>query len=424
MVARAAGAGSTRMIGQKVSQPTVARSRHHVHPSVFMFLIIPFGVMGGYLSVAVAYFLTKAGLSVGQVAGLIALGLAPHTWKFLWAPIADTTLTRKSWYLITSVLSAIGIFLTGLLPATRSSLPALSAVVLVSNIAASFLGMSVESLMAYGAPEDEKGRAGGWFQAGNLGGAGIGGGAGLWLAQRLPATWIAGAILAVACLACTIALFFIPEPPAAHREGSLGRNLLNVVKDLWSVVRSRIGYLALILCLLPIGSGAAGGLWSAVSGEWHASADVVALVTGVLAGILAAVGCLRGGWISDRMDRKMAYAGYGALQAACAIGMALTPRTEMAYIVFTSAYSLITGLTYAGFSAFTLEAMGLGAAATKYNTFAALSNMPIYYMTEIDGKAHDRWGPAGMLFTEAALCLTGLVIFLTIMKVAGRKKSP
>jgi MFS transporter, PAT family, beta-lactamase induction signal transducer AmpG len=402
----------------------VTRSRHHVHPSVFMFLIIPFGVMGGYLSVAIAYLYTKAGISVGQVAALVALSLAPHTWKFLWAPIADTTLTRKTWYLLTSVLSAVGIFATGILPTRASSLPMLSAIVLVSNIGVSFLGMSVESLMAYGAPDEEKGRAGGWFQAGNLGGSGIGGGAGLLLAQRLPAPWIAGAILAAACLACALALFFIPEPPSPHRAGSLRRDLVGVVKDLWAVAKSRRGALALILCFMPIGSGAAGGLWSAVSGDWHASVDVVALVTGILAGILAAIGCLAGGWISDRMDRKAAYACYGALQALCAIGMAIAPRTQMSYVVFTSLYSLITGLTYAGFSAFVLEAMGLGAAATKYNVFAALSNMPIYYMTMIDGSAHDRWGPSGMLFTEAALCLTGLVLFGAIWAWVTRGGKP
>ena len=388
-----------------------------------MFLIIPFGVMGGYLSVAIAYLYTKAGISVGQVAALVALSLAPHTWKFLWAPIADTTLSRKTWYLITSVLSAVGILATGILPARASSLPMLSVIVLVSNIAVSFLGMSVESLMAYGAPEEEKGRAGGWFQAGNLGGSGIGGGAGLWLAQRLPAPWVAGAILAVACLACALALFFVPEPPSPHRAGNLGRDLLGVVKDLWAVAKSRRGALALILCFMPIGSGAAGGLWSAVSGDWHASVDVVALVTGILAGILAAVGCLAGGWVSDRMDRKAAYAIYGALQALCAVGMAIAPRTQSSYIVFTSLYSLITGLTYAGFSAFVLEAMGLGAAATKYNIFAALSNMPIYYMTMIDGSAHDRWGASGMLFTEATLCLTGLVLFGAIWAWATRRQA-
>lgn len=393
------------------------RNSHHVHPSVFMFLIIPFGVMGGYLSVAIAYLYAKAGMPVAQIAMLVALSIAPHTWKFAWAPIADTTLSRKTWYVIASVLSAIGIFAIGVLPAKASSLPVLSTIVLVSNVAVSFLAMAVESLMAYCTPEQEKGRAGGWFQAGNLGGGGIGGGAGLLLAQRLPEPWMAGAILAVACLACGIALVHVPEPAAAHREGSLGRSLLNVGKDLWSVARARAGFLALVLCFLPIGSGAAGGLWSAVAGDWNASANVVAIVTGVLGGILMAVGCLIGGWISDRMHRKTAYATYGALQAACAVGMALAPRSEASYVIFTSAYAVITGLTYAGFTAVVLEAMGMGAAATKYNVFAALSNMPIYYMTEIDGRAHARWGPSGMLFTEAALCLTGLVVFLGVVTV-------
>jgi hypothetical protein len=71
-------------------------------------------------------------------------------------------------------------------------------------------------------------------------------------------------------------------------------------------------------------------------------------------------------------------------------------------VVFTLAYALIQGLTYAGFSAFVLEAMGLGAAATKYNVFASLSNFPIMYMTSIDGWAHGRFGPSGMLLMEAA----------------------
>jgi len=197
-----------------------------------------------------------------------------------------------------------------------------------------------------------------------------------------------------------------------------------VLKDVWGVARARLGFLALVLCLLPIGSGAASNLWSAVAGDWHATAETVALVTGVLGGILSAVGCLAGGWICDRMDRKNAYIIYGGLQALCAIGMALTPRTPGAYIVFTSLYALITGLTYAGFTAFVLEAMGTGAAATKYNVFASLSNTPIYFMTLIDGWAHTRWGPAGMLHTEAVVCLLGMVLFLAFTAMANKVRPP
>ncbi len=392
----------------------------HVHPVVFMFLILPFGVMSGYLTVAIAYLLSHAGLSVEKIAALVALSFLPHTWKFAWAPIADTTLSRKGWYLIACVVSSAGLWATGALPATAPGLAALSTIVLVSNVAVTFLGMSVESLMAYGTTHEEKGRAGGWFQAGNLGGSGLGGGAGLWIAQHLAAPWMAGAILGLACLLCCLGLFFVPEPHASHREGGLGRSLVNVSKDLWSVATARIGFLALVLCFLPLGSGAASGLWSAVAGDWHASANTVALVTGVVNGVVSAIGCILGGWICDRMHRQWAYAAYGVLQALCAVGMALAPRSEVTYIVFTLLYALITGLTYAGFSAFVLEAMGTGAAATKYNVYASLSNFPIMYMTRVDGWAHGRWGAGGMLYTEAAFGMLGLFLFTGVVAAARR----
>ena len=395
-------------------------SDRRAHPSVFMFLILPFGVIGGYLQVSIAYLLAQAGVPVERVAALVAVSYLPHTWKFAWAPIADITLRRKSWYVIACALTAVGLWVTGSLPATAEGLRALTVVVLISNFAVTFLGMSVESLMAYDTSAAEKGRAGGWFQAGNLGGTGLGGGAGLWLAQHLPAPWMAGAVLGVACLLCCIGLLFVQEPAAAHREGDLSRTLANVGRDLWGVARSRIGFLALFLCFLPIGSGAASGLWSAVAGDWHASANTVALATGALSGVASALGCILGGWICDRMSRQWAYALYGVLQAGCAVAMGLAPRTESSYVLFTLVYAAITGLTYAGFSAFVLEAMGTGAAATKYNVFASLSNTPIWYMTRIDGWAHTRYGPAGMLYTEAVFGMVGLVLFTVVFTTARR----
>ena len=67
----------------------------HAHPIVFLFLILPFGTISGYLTVAVAYRLSRAGLGVDQIAGLVAVAFIPQTWKFLWAPVVDTTLGRK-----------------------------------------------------------------------------------------------------------------------------------------------------------------------------------------------------------------------------------------------------------------------------------------------------------------------------------------
>jgi PAT family beta-lactamase induction signal transducer AmpG len=120
------------------------------------------------------------------------------------------------------------------------------------------------------------------------------------------------------------------------------------------------------------------------------------------------------GTCCDRMNRKMAYGLYGLLQAFAAIAMAIAPRTESMFVMFTLAYNLINGLAYAGFTAVTLEAIGLGAAATKYTVFASLSNVPIGYMTFVEGWAQTHWGSSAMLCAEAAICLTSLLAFVLV----------
>jgi MFS family permease len=234
------------------------------------------------------------------------------------------------------------------------------------------------------------------------------------MTEHLPQPWIAGAALGVACALCCVALAFVSEPPAALATGSYRRRLGEVLSDLWHVARSRTGYLALLICFLPIGTGAASNLWSAVADDWHAAADTVALVTGVFNGVVSAAGCLAGGYFADRIDRKTAYALYGLALAVCAVAMAWAPRTESMYVAFTMIYAFLQGLSYAGFTAVALEAMGLGAAATKYTLFASLSNMPIMFMTMIDGAAHTRWGAGGMLYTEAVFGVAGLAVFIAL----------
>jgi hypothetical protein len=80
------------------------------------------------------------------------------------------------------------------------------------------------------------------------------------------------------------------------------------------------------------------------------------------------------------------------------------------------------GLSYAGFTAFTLEAIGKGAAATKYNIFAALSNTPIYLMTYIVGIAYAKSGGTAMLNTEAAYAIGAIALFVLLQKIIFKSK--
>jgi MFS family permease len=142
-------------------------------------------------------------------------------------------------------------------------------------------------------------------------------------------------------------------------------------------------------------------LWSAVADDWKASANVVALVTGVLNGIVSAIGCIISGWIVDRFGRWLAYFGFGVVLALVAIVIAIIPRTPPAYQIGVLVYALFTGTNYAAFSAIVVHAIGKGVASTKYAFCQSLGNLPVVYMTALNGYVHDRYGPSWMLMTEA-----------------------
>lgn len=393
--------------------------RRHTHPSAYLFLIIPFGVASGYPMVTLAFLLSRHQVGMAAIATLAAATLMPSAWSFLFSPVVDTTLTARKWYALGIVATAAGILAMSLVPLTRANLPLLGTVSMATNFAVTFVGKATSRLIAFATPDGEKGRVSGYLNAGSLAGTGVGGGLGLLLAGRLPAPWMGGAVLAALCLLCALPIAFIEERPHGHVRGVLG-NLAFVAGDVWKLARARLGFLALALCLLPICSGASSNLWSAMAGDWKASLGTVALVTGVLGGVVTAAGAFTGGHICDRMDRKRAYVAFGLLQAGAAAAMAFCPHTERMFVVWTTAYAFATGLTYAAFSAFAFEAVGLGAAATKYAVLACVSNTAIVLMTKSDGWAYARLGPGGMLYFEAALGLLGLVLFLAVSEAVRR----
>lgn len=385
-----------------------------VHPITFMFLYLPYGIFSGYISVTLGFLLTKQGISLAGVASIVSLPFLPNILKFLWAPLVDTTLTIKQWYRIANIGTAVGILATSIIPHNSNSLPILMVIVFLTALVNTNIAMTSESLIAQDVPEEQKGRAGGWLQAGNLGGFGVGGGAGIWLAERISTPWISGAILALISLLCGVGLLFLKEPAPFKRAESYIKTVGNLLNDIWTLVKSRAGFLTMILCFLPIGSGAASNLWSSISKDWNASPDSVALAVGVVGGVASAIGSLLGGWIADRMDRKKAYILFGLLEGVCALVMAVSPRTEAMFIVWTSIYAITVGLAYAGFSAFVLEAIGKIGAATKYNVFAALSNIPIYLMIFVDEWAHGKWSSTGILIAETIMPILGAVLFIVV----------
>ena len=389
----------------------------HPHPWVFLALMTPFGASTGYVTVTLAFVLAAKGLAVAAIGGLVALSVLPQTWKVLWAPLVDTTLSPKLWYLIGAAGVGLTILAMSLIGRPAESLPLLSALVVVSSIAASLCGMTADSFLAH-FDSSQQGRASGWAQAGNFAGQGVGGGIGLYLAQHVQAQWVSGAGLGGLCVACAAVLPLVPAVPRLVRP-SVAATFLEVGREVWAVVKSRAGLLVIFLMLLPIGSG--GITWSSVASEWKVSGDTVALTGGVITGVVSAVAALFGGYVCDAMDRRTAYCLFGVLIAVELAAAAWLPRTATVWIVASVLYQALVAACYSAYSAVVLEVIGRGAAATKFNLMASVANVPVTVMPWFDGMMHDRHGTNAMFYGEAGLSVAAAALFALIAVASGQR---
>lgn len=412
--------------GSGLEQPPAAPTIRW--PSIFAALFAPFGISSGYVTVTLAFLLKQAGLPVALIAAVTALSVLPQTPKMLWAPFVDTIGNPKLWYGLGTTICGGSIVLMSVLPMTRPELPIFSALIIISSIASTFVSMSSEIFMANYVPDATRGRASGWSQVGNLGGGGIGGGLGLLIAEHVKEPWVSGLVLAAICLACWAGVLLMPSHRRAAREpdergtvASYLASLWQVVLDVWAVVRTRLGILALVIMILPIASG--GVTFSAIADEWGAGANLVAAVNGLAGGVAAAIGALVGGYVYDRMDSKLAYCLFGILVGLVAVGMAYAPRTPFMFALFVLAYQFMTGGGYAGYVAIILEAIGRKSASTNFNVMAALSNVPIWAMTTIDGWTHDRYGTVGMFWGELLLPAATIAAFALLVVATRPRRS-
>src|SRR6266487_4209401 len=226
---------------------------------------------------------------------------------------------------------------------------------------------------------------------------------------------IAGGGLAIAMLVSAGAIYFASDVRVVANE-TLGERMRILWRDILSMVRAAIPLFTIVLVCSPIGAGAMNNLWSAVAPDWSATPDQVALVSGVLNGVVSTIGCVIGGWLADRLGRWWSYFGSGILMAMVAIIMAVTAHTPNAFSVGVLAYALTCGRAYAAFSAIVLLAIGRGAASTKYATLSSLGNLPVVYMTTSDGWVHDRFGTAWMLHSEALIAIICIVLALAVLR--------
>ncbi len=386
----------------------------HPPPWIFGITVLPSGIFQGFLSVAMPFLLRKAGVPVEQIATLSAAANLPIIYYFLWAPIVDLGLKRRSWLVLSSLASGVCASVAFLVP-LPGELALFTALVTLASALNTMVSSSNGALMASMLPVHLRGRASGWYQFANVGGVSIGGGVLLWLGEALSLRATAFA-LAILITLPSMAAFFIHEEK--RQSIAIVETWRAMLTDIWSILRSRTGLVGLIFFLAPVNAGALMFLFSAIAVDYHAPVLAVTWITGIAGGLLSALGALAGGFLCDRIGRRSVYVLCGILFVLCCAVMAVSPLAAPTYIIGSSVYLFVLGIAYAGFTALVLDVIGTGgrSAATSYSLFSAAGNVPIVVMTWFDGKGYGAFGPRGLLGFEALGNLIGTVIIIAMIK--------
>jgi hypothetical protein len=369
-------------------------------PWIFALMTVPFGIFSGYVQTALPWLLRHMGYPVDGISAIVALILSPMAFAFLWSPAADFGLKRRTWMLLASALSGIllGVAILLLGSHARVSIWLLFAGYGVALFTTSCAG----GILAVSQSGNQKARAAGWMQGGMLTATALGGALLLYFSKRLPTPALAAASALLVAVPAVVALKIEESAPLADL-GNLVRSCTAIGREIRATLFSVESLAGLLLLLAPVGSGAAQSLFAAMAKDYNVGVGGVLLLNGALGGVLNMIGAYLAVIVPAHWDRRVAYAAAGLACAGSGVFLALAPLNPTAYFVGVSAYMLTTGTCYGFFLGVVMVTMGDAglSASTRYSILVALGDLPIVYMTLIEGWSYRIFGVRGVPASDA-----------------------
>ena len=384
-------------------------------PWLFGLLILPLGIYVGFIWTALPLLLSQAGLTIGQIARINAILQIPPILLFLWTPVVDVKLRRRTWLVLGALATAILFWLACQFGAAHVNL--FTALLFFAGVVVALVPASCGGLMASMLSVPAQVRASGWNQAGNFGGVGLGAAAVLWLAARFSLPVAGLAAIALVSLPAFFA-FTITEPVPAVSSWFRGR-FDRFQKEAVALFRSPRRWSVLLL-VAPGSTCAAQTLLPALASHYGVGATGVLWTNGVAGGVVLGLGALSSLLIPANWDRRLTYAGAGLTNAFAAV-LLLAGNHPSVYFWGTLLYLLTAGLCNARFVALVLDIIGPDDRdpSTWFSVLLSASNIPIACMIWLEGQTFTKFGTHGLLWTDATANLVMFTIVVTVFATHG-----
>jgi PAT family beta-lactamase induction signal transducer AmpG len=407
------------------AEPEVAEreipSELHERPWLFNFLIAPMAVMSiGLNGGALSYLFRREGVDPARGASIIALLTLPHAIYFLWGPVTDFWMRRRTWLMLAAAAAA-----GAQLAAFHQQRLASSWAVGLMFFALCLGGLVVAACGGImGTLRSEKSRrlAGSFYQSGSLAFGGLSVFLLVSLADRLrlgSLGWIVAALIALP------ALFALDAPSQPLISAYTPRETVSRIWQEFSSTFLRweaIPYTLLIT--FPMCSGAMIGLLPGLAADYGVTGRQVAWMNGLAGALLTAAGAVSASLIPVRIRAPIAFLSAGLVNAATLAVLALGPLRPAVYFTSTVLYLFSIGTCYALFTAVALEFLGGSgkSGSSRYAIINSLGNIPVAYMEFLDGRSYARWGPRAMPAADAVLSATGATLLLAYFVISNRRK--
>ncbi|SPE20195.1 conserved membrane hypothetical protein [Candidatus Sulfotelmatomonas gaucii] len=396
-----------------------ARSDPHERPWLFSFLIAPDAVISiGLVTGALTYLLRNEGVDPGRAASIAALIAIPHAIYFFWGPITDFWVRRRTWLVIAAAAAAIALLAAFYQPSLASScaigLLFLSACLGVLAVAA------CGGIMGALRSELNRRRAGSFYQTGSL----VVGAVAVFALVSLSGHFslrILGWVVAAMIVLPSLAAFAAPPQTLVA-----GRTARQTLAQIWHEFRSTflrweaIPYTLVVTA--PCNSGAMIGLLGELARDYGVTGRQVAWINGVAGALLTAAGALAASLIPVRVRAPIAFLAAGLVNASTLAILTLAPLRPATYIVTSVLYLFSIGASYALFTAVVLEFLGGSgkSGSSRYSIINSLGNLPVVYMTWLDGRGYAHWGPRGMPAVDAIASAAVAAILLAHFVISRR----
>lgn len=423
--------------------------------AAFFLLYITEGIPLGFAATAVATQLRRQGVGPAEIGAFVGMFYLPWAFKWAFGPFVDVFSSerlgrRRGWILAMQILMVITLLSTMLLKLPEQ-LGLFTIILLVHNTFAATQDVAIDALAVNTLAENERATASGMMFAGANIGQMVGGAGSLFLAAYVDfqATFIF--VSAAIMLVTVFVVLPMKELPSAARiktefnvGGSAlraaGREMRKFAVDAFrSFLGTRGAFAGLFMALLPPGAICMGlALQSNLAVELGMNDDQVAWLN-LWSTILAATGCVVGGRISDKVDRRAALSVYISLMSVPVLAMmgfllhydwimpvatgATRPDVPqmllLAFWVTTLSYSVFQGLMYSTTTAVYMDVTNPVVAATQFTAYMALANLAISYSATWQGIAIEAWGYPKTMLIDAFFGLMFLTVLPFTRKRAG-----